>query len=107
MRGRSKKRKTPFGLQYVPNPNQPDIFLTLDEIRDALPKGKWKHTLVFDLVDTASECALPLSAFMEWDPLDRAMRIARNRIKSVTSAYEHLLQEEEAKKNRPKGKKKR
>lgn len=83
------------------------MFLTLDEIREALPKGKWKHTHVFDLVDTSAECNLPLSEFMEWDPLDRAMRIARNRIKSTTSAYEHLLSEEEAKKNRPKGKKKK
>lgn len=83
-------------MKYAKGTNE-DEWLTLDEIRQQLPKGQWRHSAVFEQVGVAAELRVAPSDFWAWSDHDKAYLIAYYRVKSTLQEFEHVLSEREHK----------
>ena len=91
-----------FQIRYKRGKSDEEDWLTLDEIREQLPRSEWRHGAIFEQVGVAIEQRLLPSAFWDADPLDKAMIVAYYRTKSTIEAYEHHLSVQEQEKRRGK-----
>lgn len=82
------------------NPDTPDTWLTLDDIRAQLPSGKWRHNRIYEDVSVALENNMAPSRFWDMEEDDKAMLLAYYRTKGTIEAYEHHLAEKRAKRDR-------
>lgn len=98
MKQRSSKRKNRFEIRFVTDPDDPDRWLTLDQIREKLPPGNWRHNKVLELVDAAMSNGTVPSAFLDLTTDDKALIIAYNRATRTMRAYDDYLASEAAKK---------
>ncbi len=89
--------KPPFAVQYVTRTDQPDLWLSLQDIRDQLPKSPWRHSRVYEDVSVAIDVGMPVSQFWLMPEMDRAYFIAQKRVHSAMEAYDALLREKEMK----------
>ena len=96
-----------FAVQYVTNPNDPDLWLTLQDIRDQLPKSQWRHSRVYEDVSVSIDIGLPVSQFWLMPEMDRAYFIAKKRTHSAMEAYDALLREKEMKRQQRQGNKRK
>ena len=99
----SPKRRSRFNVRYKVDFDNEDIWLSLDEIKDKVPEGRWTHNQFFEQVDVAIESGYTPSYFWGLDDFDKALIMARFRAKALIESYEAHIRELEAKK-RNKGK---
>lgn len=91
-------------MKYARGMNE-DEWLTLDEIREQLPKGQWRHSSVFEQVGVAAELRVTPSEFWGWSDHDKAYMIAYYRVKSTLQEYEEVLRDKESRRKTPSRKK--
>lgn len=94
-----------FGIRYASDSDQ-DKWLTLDDIREELPKSAWRHTGLFETIGVAIKMNMPPTRFWAMPEEDKAYIIAYHRAISAMQEYERKLSEREAARhNKPKAKK--
>ena len=79
------------------NPDYPNTWLTLDDIRKKLPSSNWRHGSLYEYATVASEKKMLLSDFLSLEEEDMAYEIAYRRAKGTIEAYENLLSERRSK----------
>lgn len=75
------------------DPDNPEAWLSLPEIREVLPKGNWRHNRLFEDVSLSTEMKLQPSVFWAFDETDQALLLARARALATMQAYEQHLAE--------------
>lgn len=84
-------------MRYAIGKDQED-WLTLDEIREIVPSGKWRHNRIFEDVTVAVAMGQdPVTEFWPLDNKSKAWLIAWHRVKSSMAAYDQYLHDEEMK----------
>ena len=89
------------------NPNDPDLWLTLQDIRAQLPKSQWRHSRVYEDVSVAIDIGLPVSQFWLLPEMDRAYFIAKKRVGAAMASYDEFLREKEMKRQQRMNKRKK
>lgn len=72
--------------------------MTLDQVREKLPPGNWRHSKILELVDAAMSVGVNPSSFLDLTTDDKALIIAYNRATRTMRAYDEFLASEAAKK---------
>lgn len=93
-------------MQYARG-DDADLWLSLADIREQLPKSNWRHSRVYEDANIAADIGLPLSEFWSWPETDRAYLIARKRVAATMEGYDALLREKEMKRQSRMNKRKR
>lgn len=78
-----------------------DDWLTLEEIRQQIPRGQWRHSSVFEQIGVAAELQMAPTEFWSWNEHDKAYMIAYYRVKSTLQEYEQVLRDKESKRKTP------
>lgn len=79
------------------NPDYPNQWLSLNKIREKLPRGNWRHGNLWEYATVATDNGILLSDFLDLDEEDMANLIAYRRAKSTIEAYEQFLSEKKNK----------
>lgn len=79
------------------NPEEPETWLSLTQMREEMPKGKWRHSRFFEDIGVAVKMQMTPSSFWQMDESDQALIIARLRALSTMEAYEQHLADKAAK----------
>lgn len=100
MKIRSRPQRTPFEIRYAVDPDYPEEWLTLDQIRDKLPKTNWRHSHLLEFVDVAHEFGVTYpDGFLSLTDTEKAYLIARLRAKRTMQAYDDYQQMEASKRS--------
>lgn len=84
----------PFAIRYR-GTSDPNEWLSLADIREALPGGKWMNSPFYEQVGAAVRSHLAPSAFWQMSEQDRAFIIAYYRVEGTIRAYEdHLFEKD-------------
>lgn len=94
---RSRKRRQRFEVRYIVDREDQETWLTLEQVREKLPKGNWVHNRVLEEVSTAIEIGKVPSEFWALDRTDQAYIMAESRVKRTMVSYEEHLQKQEMK----------
>ena len=77
---------------------EPDTWLTLDQVRSKMPKSNWTHNKILELVDAALALHRSPNDFLSLDSNDQATVIAYHRVTRTMRAYDDFLAAEAARK---------
>lgn len=100
MRRQSHKRRGVFEIAYVTDPDYPEEWKSLDQLRQELPKSNWRHSHLLEYVDAAYEFGVTYpDGFLALSETEKAFMIARLRAKRTIQAYDDYQSSEAAKRS--------